>query len=64
MTELNNKQQQQERGIQRNRQGSGDAFADSAGSWWDTGRRFQMAEAAEGKDLTTTAAGLKETGRG
>lgn len=32
MTELNNKQQQKERGIQRNRRGPGDAFADEAGS--------------------------------
>lgn len=33
-------------------------------SWWGTGRRFQMAEAAEGKDLTTTAVGLQEMARG
>lgn len=32
MTELNNKQQQKERGIQRNRRGIGDAFSDEIGS--------------------------------
>lgn len=32
MPELNNEQQQQEREIQRNRRGAGDAFADQAGS--------------------------------
>lgn len=33
VTELNNKQQQKEGGIQRNRRGPGDAFADEAESW-------------------------------
>lgn len=66
MTELNNKQQQKERGIQRNRQGPGDAFADEAGSEL-VGYRKAVPDGRscrEGKDLTATAVGLQETGRG